>query len=226
MFYDYAFFKSLFNPSSLTTALAKEAEIRGYKRRVAFVAFFTLLIFALQNVWGMGTAGLSHLFATNETNTYFVARVISFVVSIVWAILFFIFHYYLIAFILAVFNELPKSWVRKVQLFVVSIFMLEKAILLAVFYGVGFTTNLNFFSLAPLVAKITTEPFVLFTLNQLSLFSLFAIIVQYQFLKRWMEQSAHKSLLIKIITIHVVLAVIIGLLSSIPLQQWIVRGLV
>jgi len=226
MFYDYAFFKSLFNPSSLTTALAKEAEIRGYKRRVAFVVFFTLLIFALQNVWGMGTAGLSHLFATNETNTYFVARVISFVVSIVWAILFFIFHYYLIAFILAVFNELPKSWVRKVQLFVVSIFMLEKAILLAVFYGVGFTTNLNFFSLAPLVAKITTEPFVLFTLNQLSLFSLFAIIVQYQFLKRWMEQSAHKSLLIKIITIHVVLAVIIGLLSSIPLQQWIVRGLV
>lgn len=226
MFYDYAFFKSLFNPSSLTTALAKEAEIRGYKRRVAFVVFFTLLIFALQNVWGMGTAGLSHLFATNETNTYFVARVISFGVSIVWAILFFIFHYYLIAFILAVFNELPKSWVRKVQLFVVSIFMLEKAILLAVFYGVGFTTNLNFFSLAPLVAKITTEPFVLFTLNQLSLFSLFAIIVQYQFLKRWMEQSAHKSLLIKIITIHVVLAVIIGLLSSIPLQQWIVRGLV
>lgn len=226
MFYDYAFFKSLFNPSSLTTALAKEAEIRGYKRRVAFVVFFTLLIFALQNVWGIGTAGLSHLFATNETNTYFVARVISFVVSIVWAILFFIFHYYLIAFILAVFNELPKSWVRKVQLFVVSIFMLEKAILLAVFYGVGFTTNLNFFSLAPLVAKITTEPFVLFTLNQLSLFSLFAIIVQYQFLKRWMEQSAHKSLLIKIITIHVVLAVIIGLLSSIPLQQWIVRGLV
>ena len=226
MFYDYAFFKSLFNPSSLTTALAKEAEIRGYKRRVAFVVFFTLLIFALQNVWGMGTAGLSHLFATNETNTYFVARVISFVVSIVWAILFFIFHYYLIAFILAVFNKLPKSWVRKVQLFVVSIFMLEKAILLAVFYGVGFTTNLNFFSLAPLVAKITTEPFVLFTLNQLSLFSLFAIIVQYQFLKRWMEQSAHKSLLIKIITIHVVLAVIIGLLSSIPLQQWIVRGLV
>lgn len=226
MFYDYAFFKSLFNPSSLTTALAKEAEIREYKRRVAFVVFFTLLIFALQNVWGMGTAGLSHLFATNETNTYFVARVISFVVSIVWAILFFIFHYYLIAFILAVFNELPKSWVRKVQLFVVSIFMLEKAILLAVFYGVGFTTNLNFFSLAPLVAKITTEPFVLFTLNQLSLFSLFAIIVQYQFLKRWMEQSAHKSLLIKIITIHVVLAVIIGLLSSIPLQQWIVRGLV
>lgn len=226
MFYDYAFFKSLFNPSSLTTALAKEAEIRGYKRRVAFVVFFTLLIFALQNVWGMGTAGLSHLFATNETNTYFVARVISFVVSIVWAILFFIFHYYLIAFILAVFNELPKFWVRKVQLFVVSIFMLEKAILLAVFYGVGFTTNLNFFSLAPLVAKITTEPFVLFTLNQLSLFSLFAIIVQYQFLKRWMEQSAHKSLLIKIITIHVVLAVIIGLLSSIPLQQWIVRGLV
>lgn len=104
--------------------------------------------------------------------------------------------------------------------------MLEKAILLAVFYGVGFTTNLNFFSLAPLVAKITNEPFVLFTLNQLSLFSLFAIIVQYQFLKRWMEQSAHKSLLIKIITIHVVLAVIIGLLSSIPLQQWIVRGLV
>lgn len=226
MFYDYAFFKSLFNPSSLTTTLVKEAEIRGYKRCVAFVVFFTLLIFALQNVWGMGTAGLSHLFATNETNTYFVARVISFVVSIVWAILFFIFHYYLIAFILAVFNELPKSWVRKVQLFVVSIFMLEKAILLAVFYGVGFTTNLNFFSLAPLVAKITTEPFVLFTLNQLSLFSLFAIIVQYQFLKRWMEQSAHKSLLIKIITIHVVLAVIIGLLSSIPLQQWIVRGLV
>lgn len=226
MFYDYAFFKSLFNPSSLTTTLVKEAEIRGYKRCVAFVVFFTLVIFALQNVWGMGTAGLSHLFATNETNTYFVARVISFVVSIVWAILFFIFHYYLIAFILAVFNELPKSWVRKVQLFVVSIFMLEKAILLAVFYGVGFTTNLNFFSLAPLVAKITTEPFVLFTLNQLSLFSLFAIIVQYQFLKRWMEQSAHKSLLIKIITIHVVLAVIIGLLSSIPLQQWIVRGLV
>lgn len=226
MFYDYAFFKSLFNPSSLTTALAKEAEIRGYKRRVAFVVFFTLVIFALQNVWGMGTAGLSYLFATNETSTYFVARVISFVVSIVWAILFFVFHYYLIAFILAVFNEIPKPWVRKVQLFVVSIFMLEKAILLAVFYGVGFTTNLNFFSLAPLVAKITTEPFVLFTLNQLSLFSLLAIIVQYQFLKRWMEQSAHKSLLIKIITIHVVLAIMIGLLSSMPLQQWIIRGLV
>ncbi|CEA01960.1 hypothetical protein BN1050_01085 [Metalysinibacillus saudimassiliensis] len=226
MFYDYAFFKSLFNPSSLTTALAREAEIRGYKRRVAFVVFFTLLIFALQNIWGMGTAGLSHLFATNEANTYFVARMISFAITIVWAILFFVFHYYLIAFVLATFNELPKQWVRKVQLFVVAIFMTEKAILLAVFYSVGFTTNLNFFSLAPLVAKVTSEPIILFTLNQLSVFSVLAIIVQYKFLKRWMEQSAHKGLLAKIIAIHIVLAIIIGLMSSMPLQQWIVRGLV
>ena len=226
MFYDYAFFKSLFHPSTLTNALAKEAEIRGYKLRVGIVLFFTLLIFALQNLWGMGTAGLSYLFATNETSAYFVARVISFVLAIIWAILFFVFHYYLIAFVLATFTELPKPWVRHVQLFVVAIFMVEKAILLAIFYAVGFTTNLNFFSLAPLIAKVTSEPIILFTVNQLSVFSVLAIIVQYAFLKRWMEASAHKGLLAKIIAIHVVLAIIIGLLSSMPLQQWIVRGLV
>lgn len=225
MFYNYSFFHSLFHPSTLTTAVSNSNEIRGYKRRVFFVLLFTLAVFAVQNIWGMGTSSFSHLFATNDAKTYFTARMISFIATLIWAGLFFIFHYFFVSLILFMLTEVPQKWIRKVQLYVVATLMIEKLILFIVFYIVGYATNLNFFSVAPLVAKVTNEDFVLFALNQLTIFSVLTIIIQYTFIKRWMETSAHKQLLTRIIGIHVLFAIIIGLLSALPLQDWIVRGL-
>lgn len=225
MFYPYKFWHSLVNPSIFANVLDNDHEVRGYKKRVAFIFVLTLLLFAARNFWGVGTEGLTGIFALGDNNTYATARILSLTGAIIFGAIYFAFHYFGISYALSILTEIPYAAVRRVQLFVIAFYLIEKTIVFAAFYNAGFTANLSFLSIAPIVAQFTTEDFVLFTLNQITLFSVIAIIIQYQFLNKFIEPAKHKGLLIRIIAVHAALAIIVGLLSALPLQEWLLRGL-
>lgn len=223
MFYRYKFWHSLTHPTYFTQ-IVEEGELIGYKKRSLTVFILCIFLFTAREFWGMGTESLTTLFATDAQDQYYVARLLSMVGTILWAILYFCFHYYGVTYFLHLFTEIPYKWIQKVQLYVVTFLLIEKAILFAVFYGVGYTTTFSFLSLAPLAQQMIETDFVLFTINQITVATVLTIIVQYTFLSKWEEES-RKSLLAKIIILQLFIAIFIGMISVLPLQEWITRGL-
>jgi len=51
------------------------------------------------------------------------------------------------------------------------------------------------------------------------------IVVQYTFLSKWEEEASRKLLVVKIIGIQLFMALFVGLISVLPLKEWIIRGL-
>ncbi|MER2000771.1 MAG: amino acid transporter [Lysinibacillus sp.] len=172
---------------------------------------------------GIGTEPLTALIASDFTDTYIVARLFSLAGTIIVALLFWGFHYYLLAYVIAALTELPFKWVQKVQLYVILFIVLEKSITLLAFTIVGFNTPFTFFSLAPMTAYIYYHEFLLFFLNQLTVATLVTIFVQYTFFKQWVEQK--KNLLLKLILIQLTIAFVVAVISILPIIHWIERGL-
>ncbi|MEG0258299.1 MAG: hypothetical protein RR595_01180 [Lysinibacillus sp.] len=224
MFYNYKFWHSLANPTYFTQ-MVEQAEIRGYKKRSFTVFMFAIILFMAREFWGIGTESLTTLFATNQGDAYFVARTLSMIGAMLWAILYFAFHYYGIPYILYLLTDIPYKWIQKVQLYVITFLLLEKAILFVVFYTVGYTTSFSFFSLAPIAQQVIDTDYVLLAINQFTISTVVAIIIQFSFLSKWEDNMNKKALLVKIILLYVIMAVFIGMYSVLPIQEWISRGL-
>ena len=228
MFYDYSFWRTLANPSHLTHLLSMEyeegAKIRGYKKALLFIFLFTVLLFGLRNILGVGTESLTELLVASSDDRYIVARLFSLAGALIMALVFWAFHYYVVAYAISALTELPFKWVQKVQLYVIFFIVLEKVLTFIVFVIAGFNTPFTFFSLAPMTAYIYYNEFLLFFLNQLTVATLVTIFIQYKFLRPWIE-SNHKTLLLKLILIQFTIALAIAALSVFPIIHWIERGL-
>lgn len=224
MFYQYKFWHSLTHPMTFTQAI-EEGEIRGYKKRSFAVFILFIMLFAIREFWGMGTESLTTLFAMDVQDDYYTARLLSMVGAIAWGIIYYCFHYYGVTYFLHLLTEIPYTWIQKVQLYVMVFLLIEKALLFGVFYGVGYTTTFSFLSLAPLAQQVMDTDFVLFAINQITVTTVLTVIVQYKFLSKWEEETSHKSLLAKIIVVQVIMVIFVGMISVLPLQEWITRGL-
>ena len=148
MIFQYKFWHILFHPSSLTYMLEHEEQfekIRGYKKALWMLFFTTLLFFAVRNIWGMHTEGLTTLLANGLDDRYMFARLISLGGAVLWAIAFFIFHYFVITYLLHLLTDLPFKWIQKVQLYVIAFIVFENVITFIVFAIAGFTTPFTFF---------------------------------------------------------------------------------
>ena len=227
MIFQYKFWHILFHPSSLTYMLEHEEQfekIRGYKKALWMLFFTTLLFFAVRNIWGMHTEGLTALLANGLDDRYMFARLISLGGAVLWAIAFFIFHYFVITYLLHLLTDLPFKWIQKVQLYVIAFIVLEKAITFIVFAIAGFTTPFTFFSLAPMTAYFYQHDYLLYFLNQLTVATAISIFIQYTFLSQWEEESK-KILLAKLIIVQVGVALIVAAISILPIFKWIEGGL-
>ncbi len=138
MFYHYKFWHSLKNPTYFTS-IVEEGEVIGYKKRVLTVFILFILLFAAREYWGGmgGTENLTSLFAKDLQNEYYVARILSMLGAILWAIVYFCFHYYGVTYLLHLLTDIPYTWIKRVQLYVVAFLLIEKAVLFAVFYAVA-----------------------------------------------------------------------------------------
>lgn len=226
MLYEYKFWHQLANPASLTYSLehSEDSKLKGYKKAFWLVFSFTLLFFIVRNIWGMNTVDLTYLLVNGEVDRYSFARLISFVGAVVGGILFFIFHYYVVTYFLHLLTELPYKWLQKVQLYTIAAIILEKVITLIVFAIAGFGTPFSMFSFAPILAYVYYHDYLLYFVNQLTIATLVTVWVQYTFFSQWTDENK-KTLLGKLILVQVVIAIVVAIISILPVATWLEGGL-
>lgn len=222
MFFEYRFWKYLFNQNELIGSL-KDTKMHGFEKRVWLVAILGIVLFALRDIWGMHTEELTSLFVGGFEDTFVIARATSLIGAIIWSILYMAFHFFGIAFLLHKITNMELSKVAVIQLFVVALLLMEKAFVFLLYVVVGYTTDFSFLSFGPLAATFLDNDFFTYFFNELSIITGLVIAIQFRFLRAFTEMSA-RNLLIILIAIQVILALFIAGIQVLPLEAWFEGG--
>ena len=221
MIFDFRFWRYLANQQELIDNLGT-SNMRDFKKRAWMVGFFGLLLFVLQELWGMNTQHITSVYALGSHDSFALARLVSLAGIIIWAVLYLSFHFFGIAFLLNKITGIVLSKLAVLQLYVVGILLIEKALLFLIFMMLGITTPVSLFSFGPLAATVFDHPFIVFFFNQLSIFTALIIALQVRFIRSFTDMNARTIFLI-VIAIHMVMALITATVSILPLEEWFIR---
>ncbi|MBD7943311.1 MULTISPECIES: hypothetical protein [Psychrobacillus] len=222
MFFEFRFWKYLFHQQELAMSL-KDSTMRDFKGRVWFVVLCGVLLFALRDVWGMHTEGLTSLFAKGFGETYVIARIVSLIGAILWSLIYIAFYFFGISYILHKLTNVDLAKIAVLQLFVVSLLLMEKAFVFILYSLVGYTTDFSVLSFGPMAALFLSNKFFIYFFNELSLVTGLIVALQYQFLRIYTDLSG-RNLIIILIAIPVVLALLVAGFEILPIEKWIEGG--
>ncbi|WP_144511976.1 hypothetical protein [Bacillus sp. FJAT-22090] len=222
MFFEFRFWKYLFNRNELISSL-KDSTMRSFEKRVWLVAFLGVLLFALRDLWGMHTEELTSIFVGGFEDTFVIARITSLVGAIIWSIIYMAFHFFGLAFLIHKITKVELSKVAVLQLFVVALLLMEKAFIFFLYAVVGYTTEFSILSFGPLAATFLENEFFTYFFNELTIITALVIAIQFQFLRAFTTMSSRNLLLI-LIAIQLVLAVLVSGIQVLPIESWFEGG--
>ncbi|SIT69341.1 hypothetical protein [Edaphobacillus lindanitolerans] len=217
MFFDFKFWRYLTDQGTLVERL-DNSTMRGFRLRVVGLFISALILYALMNMWGIGTRGLTPITANGDDETFALARMMSLAGSMLWAVVYTAFHLYGISFILHKLTGIHYRKLVVLQLFITGILLLEKLLVFIVFLVNGAAAPVSFLSFGPLAATFLTYPFLIYFLNQLSIGTAIVIAFQFRFIRYYLPE-AKRSLLWLLIGLNVAMAVITSLIGLIPAER-------
>lgn len=217
MIFDFKFWHYFARQGQLIHNL-ENSEMRHFNKRLGWLFALGVLLFALREIWGMNNSSLTRYLVAGDFDTYTLARWTSLAGTLIWAGIYLAFHTYGAAFLFSRFLKVPWRAVLVMQTYVTAILLIEKALLFFIFAALGYTTYLSLFSFGPIASMVFNHPFIILTFNQLTIFTSLIIAIQYRFLRNFVKFSP-KILLFGLILLHVFIALFIGALSFIPLEE-------
>ncbi|MFJ7825510.1 hypothetical protein [Psychrobacillus sp. NPDC096623] len=223
MFFEFRFWKYLFNRNDLIASLKNDATMRDFQSRVWFVAILGVLLYALRDIWGLHTEELTAIFVNGFEDTFTIARIVSLIGTIFWSLLYMGFHFFVIGFILHKITKVDLSKVAILQLFVVALLLMEKAFNYFLYAVVGYATDYSVLSFGPLAATFIEHSYVNYFFNELSLISGLIIAIQLHFLRAFTTISV-RNLFLLLLAIQLILALITAGFEVLPIQSWVEGG--
>ncbi|WKA54041.1 hypothetical protein [Planococcus shixiaomingii] len=223
MIFDFRFWHYFGRQGELISNL-QNIEMRNFNRRLGWILALGVLVFALREIWGMNTASLTPLFAAGMWDEYTLARWTSLAGTLIWAGIYLAFHSYGVAFLFSKLTRMTWRAAIVMQSYVVSVLIIEKALIFVLFAIFGYTTTLSMFSFGPMAATFLEFPnqyvnhFLTYFFNQLTIFTALIIAFQYRYVKSYTEFSP-KLILFILIMIHLLVALLIASFSLLPLTD-------
>lgn len=219
MVFDFKFWQFLTNPHRLAVQ-QQTSTMRGFKKRVAAVLLIGILLFAIREIWGMNTESLTSLLSTMTTTDYTIARYTSLAVAIIWSLLYMSFHFWGVAYILSAVTSIPFKKLLPLQLLIIGLLLIEKALVFLVFTMTSATANVSFLSFGPLAVTFLDNWYLILFLNQLTVTTALIISLQYRFIRSYPSDNNWHRMLPVLIGIHVAMALVTAAIGFIPIDTW------
>ncbi|WP_251637796.1 hypothetical protein [Sporosarcina sp. NCCP-2716] len=175
----------------------------------------------------MTTDSLSPMLAAATGGDYTIARIVSVIGAVLWAIIYIAFHLFIISYVLGMITSIPVRRLVPLQLLVTGVLLMEKALVFIVFALKGEAANVSFLSFGPLTATFSDTWFLVMFLNQLTLVSALIISMQFSFIRSYTKTMNWKSLLAVLIGLQILMALLTAALGYIPFERlfnYVVQG--
>ncbi len=226
MFFNFSFWRYVTRPSKLAIDHQNSA-MRGFTVRIVFLFLAGIVIFALRDIWGMTTDSLSPMLAAATAGDYTIARLVSVIGTVLWAVIYIAFHLFFISYVLGLITSIPVRRFVPLQLLVTGVLLMEKALVFLVFAVKGEAANVSFLSFGPLTATFSDTWFLVMFLNQLTLVSALIVSMQFSFIRSYTKTMNWKSLLAVLIGLQILLALLTAAIGYIPFERlfnYVVQG--
>lgn len=218
MFFNFTFRNFLTNPRSLAVHL-EESEMRGFRRRILLIFVLGIVLYGLRSFWGMNTESLTPILASGEMADYTIARVTALVGSVIWSVIYIAFHLFGFAYILSLMTGIRFRKLVPMQLLMMFLLLMEKVLILLVFYMTNTTASVSFLSFGPLAATFLEVKFLILFFNQLTLTTAIIISYQYHFIRQLAFQIRTNHLLWALIGLHTLMAIFTACVGLLPLEN-------
>ncbi|EGQ26618.1 MutG family lantibiotic protection ABC superfamily ATP binding cassette transporter permease [Sporosarcina newyorkensis 2681] len=218
MYSNYGYWRSIVYPDRLAVELG-QGTVTGFKRRVFGVFIFGIILFVLRDMWGMNTETMTYILANGTLDDYTIARYAALIGSVIWSVIYMSFHFWGVAWILSKVTNIPFKPLLKLQLVVTGLLVFEKAILFIVFALAGKTASISIFSFGPLAMKFLENWYIIYFVNQLTIFTALIVAVQYRFIRFYEGDEIRKDVLWLLIAIQIAFALITAAVGFIPVEK-------
>ncbi|WP_153730399.1 hypothetical protein [Sporosarcina obsidiansis] len=218
MYSTYSYWRSLVYPDRLAGELG-QGTMNGFKRRVFAVFILGIILFVLRDMWGMNTETMTYILANGTVDDYTISRYVALIGSVLWSILYMAFHFWGVAWILSMITNISFKPLLKLQLVVTGLLLIEKAINFLIFALAGKTASVSILSFGPLAMTFLENWYLIYFVNQLTIFAALIVAVQYRFIRFYEGDEIRKDVIWLLIALQIIFALITAAVGFVPMEK-------
>lgn len=218
MMYHVRLLKGLRQPYLNAQSLGKAEQITGFWWKLVLLAVLTMILSAVTAYFGVGNEILSKQI-TNLTNTEFEAAKIFFALGqILWAMFAALIVIIVPSILFWAVSDIEWKKYIVVQQYVLGIYLLERLTTAIFTMTMGLPEISNPFSLGVLGQLFTTNNIVLQFLAEITIFKIWAIVLQYKYVKILSQKTPQLTVLI-VIGLNVLILIAAVFLNIMQLEK-------
>ena len=196
--YDIRLLRGLKEPDLTSQQLMKAEQLAGFWKKGLGLLFITLIVSAVTAYLGIGNELLSKELNSLSSTGFEATKSLFAAGQVTWSIIAVILTMTIPSLFFWTVSEIEWKKYIIVQYLVVTILLIEKVILIPFAIFIGLPDISNPFSLGMIGQYLTSNDIILQFLAQLSIFKIWAVVLQYKYVKAFSEKSASQTALIVI----------------------------
>ncbi|WP_338471001.1 hypothetical protein R4Z10_19850 [Niallia sp. XMNu-256] len=211
-------FKGLKEPHYTAEQLGKAESLSGFWKNLLFLLGLTLLLSLFTSFYGIGNDILSPELNGHLATEFEAMKSLFAIGQMAWKLFEALFILTIPSLFFWAISDIEWKKFIVVQQEILVIFLLEKAALIPFALFLGITSHLsNPFSLGIIGQYVTDQPFILIFLAKMSIFTIWAVILQYKYVKVLAGKPA-KGTALFVIGFNVILLFISTFITLIDLE--------
>lgn len=220
MVFNVQLLKGLLAPNTLTYQIMNAERLKGLWKKTVLLAFVSMILFALYGYFGVGMDFLTKEITELSRQELETKKLFVILGRLIWGLIYSMLVLFGFSVVLWAILDMAYRKIVIVQLFVLSILLLEKAILLPICIWLGIGLEASPFSLGVMARYLTSSSILVYFFSHFSLFKIWAVIFQYQALKSLSERNP-KTVLVIIIVVNLLIWLLSSLLSYLEIEKLI-----
>ncbi|WP_226618638.1 hypothetical protein [Cytobacillus firmus] len=218
MGYRVPLLRGLREPYIISHQVSKEERLSGLWQQGLLLTLLAAFIYGISGFFGIGSEMVSKKLIELPRSDYETYKLLFGLGQVGWGIIFSIFTMLLPALFFWTLIDVEFRKIAAVQFLVLLIYLMEKLINIPFFIFLGLNKDSSLFSFGIIAQSLTSIELLIHLLSSITLFQIWAFVVQYKYFKVLSERDP-RFILIMLLGIHLFIAVVSALLSTIQLEK-------
>ncbi|MGD6875865.1 hypothetical protein [Bacillus infantis] len=218
MFYRVCLLKGILYPKYASYQLEQAEKINGVWIKSILIILISAFALFFSSFSGIGTESLSKEAAILKPSDYEMHKLYFAAGKAVWGVFYPLLMILLPAVIFWTLTDIAFKKIVTIQLFAVFLLVVSKVLALSSASILEISTVSSPFSLAVIAQYVTSNEFIIYLLENLSIFHLWAIYIQYIYLKKLSEKKPRTTLII-VVSVNIFFWLMSALFSYIKFEM-------
>jgi hypothetical protein len=175
--------RGLFYPDLYTYKLRDSEYVPGVWKNTTMLVLLSGLIFGISAYFGIGSEYLSKNLTAVSRENYELHKLLFMIGQLIWGLFYGVAVIFIPALFFWTFSDIELKKFVTVQLYVMPVLLLEKVINIPLATGLGLIKTSSPFSLGVIAQYITNNDFIIYFLAAITLFKIWAIFIEYKYIK-------------------------------------------